>query len=98
CATAAQCVAVDSTGRVFTGTQPAPPVPVNTAAPTIAGTAMQGQQLTVARGTWTNSPTAYSEQWMDCDNTGSNCAAIAGATGSTHRLTGSDVGHTIRVQ
>ena len=75
-----------------------PPVPVNTAAPTISGVATQGQALSEAHGSWTNSPTSYTYQWSDCDTAGNNCAAIPGATNQTYTLTGSDVGDTIRVR
>ena len=43
------------------------PPPVNSAAPTITGTAQQGQTLTEAHGTWTNSPTGFTYQWQQCD-------------------------------
>ncbi|MGA1213773.1 MAG: hypothetical protein ACO3ZZ_08605, partial [Solirubrobacterales bacterium] len=44
-------------------------VPVNTAAPTVAGTAEVGQELTADPGTWTGDPT-YSYQWQRCDFAG----------------------------
>jgi hypothetical protein len=72
--------------------------PVNSARPTIAGTAEQARTLTVTGGEWTGSPTTTSEQWEDCNASGSGCAAIAGATGQTYKLAASDVGATIRVQ
>jgi hypothetical protein len=75
-----------------------PLAPSNVGLPTIAGTATQGQTLTETHGTWTGSPTGFTYQWKDCDNSGSACAAIAGAAGETYALTAADVGHTIRVQ
>jgi RTX calcium-binding nonapeptide repeat (4 copies) len=71
--------------------------PVNTAPPTITGTAQQGQALTDAQGSWTNSPTGFGYQWQDCDSAGAGCAPIAGATGQTYTLSAADVGHTIRL-
>ena len=73
-----------------------PPAPTNSAVPTISGTAAQGQTLTVVHGTWTNSPTSYTDQWADCDSAGANCTVVA--TGPTYTLTATDVGHTIVVQ
>ena len=76
----------------------APPVPVNSAPPTISGTPVQGQTLTESHGTWSNSPTSYSYQWQTCDSTGTTCAPITpAATGQTYTLTSTDVGHTITV-
>ncbi|MBV9800204.1 MAG: metallophosphoesterase [Solirubrobacterales bacterium] len=82
----------------LTGSPPPPPSPpANTALPAISGTAQQGQTLTAANGSWTNSPTAYAYQWEDCDSSGANCASISGATSSSYGLGSGDVGHTIRV-
>src|SRR2546422_592767 len=76
---------------------PQPP-PINTSPPTISGTAQQGQTLTEAHGTWTNSPTSFSYQWQQCDSGGFNCSAITGATSQTYVPVAADVGHTLRVQ
>jgi hypothetical protein len=64
----------------------------------ISGSTTQGQTLTEAHGSWTNSPMSYAYQWEDCDASGNSCTAISGATGQTYVLTAGDVGHTIRVQ
>jgi uncharacterized protein YmfQ (DUF2313 family) len=73
-------------------------VPVNTAPPTISGTAQQGKTLTEAHGSWNNSPTSFSYQWLRCDSTGANCSSIASATAQTYLLIATDVGHTLKVQ
>src|SRR5207302_1379876 len=75
-----------------------PPPPVNTSAPTITGTAQQGQTLTEAHGSWTNEPTSYAYQWQQCDSAGDDCLPITGATSQTYVPVAADVGHTIRVQ
>ncbi len=75
-----------------------PPPPVNTALPTISGTAQQGQTLTEVHGTWTNSPTSYSYQWLQCESLGGGCVAIAAATQQTYVPVAGDVGHTLTVQ
>jgi Bacterial Ig-like domain (group 3) len=72
--------------------------PSKMTAPTIAGTAQQGQTLTETNGTWSNNPTSYSHQWMDCDPSGNNCGPILGAHGSTYVPTANDVHATIEVQ
>src|SRR5438067_13133611 len=75
-----------------------PPPPVNTAPPTISGTAQQGKTLSESHGTWTNSPTSYTYQWQQCNGEGAGCTAISGATNQTYVLQAGDAGHTIRVQ
>jgi poly(3-hydroxybutyrate) depolymerase len=71
--------------------------PVNTALPTISGTAQQTRTLTEAHGTWANGVTSYAYQWQDCDSSGASCSNIGGATSQTYVLVVGDVGHTIRV-
>ena len=72
-------------------------LPVNTALPTISGTARQGQTLTAANGTWTGNPTSFAYQWRSCDAAGAACVNAAGATSSAYVLQAADVGHTFRV-
>jgi hypothetical protein len=73
-------------------------VPANTQAPSISGTAADGDVLTASPGTWSGAPApTYSYQWQDCNSSGHECAAISGATASTYTLTDSDVGSTVVV-
>lgn len=72
--------------------------PTNSQPPTISGRAIEGQTLSEAHGTWSNSPTSYTYQWQWCDGTGNNCGNISGATSQTYTLTNADVGRTLRVQ
>ena len=74
----------------------APPPPSNASAPTVSGTAQQGQTLSTTNGSWTGSPTSYTYAWEDCDSSGASCTTITGATQSTYTLASGDVGHTIR--
>ena len=64
-------------------------VPVNSAVPTISGTAQVGATLTASHGTWSNSPTGYTGQWYG------NGTAISGATTMTYVPVTGDIGHTI---
>ena len=73
-------------------------VPVNTSRPSISGTAILGATLSEQRGSWTNDPTGYELQWLRCDGSGSNCAAIAGATAQTYTIASGDAGFTIEVE
>ena len=68
---------------------PPPTPPVNTAPPTISGSATEGGTLSASTGTWTNTPTSYGYQWQRC-NTGA-CQNV-GAPTSTYLLGSSDVG------
>ncbi len=75
-----------------TGIVTLPPVPVNTVAPVISGTPVQGQTLAVSTGTWTNSPTSFTYFWEQCSP---GCTVISGATSSTFVVAAADVGSTI---
>ncbi len=72
--------------------------PVSTSPPTIAGTPQQGKPLTEQHGSWTNEPTGYSYQWLQCDSLGMSCLAIATATSQTYTPLAGDVGHRLEVQ
>lgn len=71
--------------------------PTNTAQPTISGTAQQGHTLTASNDSWTGGPTSHSYQWQDCDSSGQRCTNITGGSASAYTLSGTDVGHTVRV-
>jgi hypothetical protein len=71
--------------------------PVNTALPTISGSAVVSQTLTGSTGTWSWAPTSYMYQWRRCDSAGANCANISGATANSYALQSADAGATLRV-
>jgi hypothetical protein len=86
----------DTASTPVIGPRAAPPA--NTAAPTIGGTAQEGQTLTAGAGTWTGTqPFAFAYQWLRCDPNGASCANVIGATAQTFALTIADVGRTLRV-
>jgi hypothetical protein len=70
--------------------------PVNSVAPAISGSAMNGSTLTVGSGTWSGTPTSYVYRWLQCDSDGADCVNIAGATSSTYAPTDSAIGGRIR--
>ena len=76
---------------------PAPTAPVNSAPPTIVGTATEGHPLSATIGAWTGSPTSYAYQWRDCSAAGASCANVNGATDSSYTPGSSNVGHTMSV-
>lgn len=71
--------------------------PKNKTPPTITGTAEVGQTLVANHGTWSGSPTSFHYAWARCDATGAACLGISGSGGRIYTITGSDVGHTLRV-
>lgn len=64
------------------------PAPVNTAAPTVSGTAASGNSLTVGAGAWSNAPTGYAYQWQR--KVGAAYAVIPGATASSYTVQAGD--------
>jgi hypothetical protein len=72
--------------------------PVNTGAPTISGTTVEGETLTAHPGEWRGAqPVQLAFQWQRCDRDGSDCRAVQGAARQTFRLEREDVGHRIRL-
>jgi hypothetical protein len=58
-----------------------------------------GTVLTLNDGAWTGSPTGFAHQWVRCDADGaSNCADLAGQTGTTYTTGADDLGHRLRVR
>lgn len=85
----------DTTGTVTADVEyiaGVPAAPANTAVPTITGSAVVGEVLTAAPGTWTGTPTpTYTYQWQR------GTTNISGATSSTYVLVAADAGQTVRV-
>ena len=72
--------------------------PVNTSAPTISGTAEDGETLSADPGTWSGTPAiGFDYQWRRCNAAGAGCADIAGATAQTYTAGPADVDATLRV-
>ena len=75
-------------------------VPNNTVLPAITGTAAVGQTLTTSDGTWSESPTSFTYEWLRCPSSGgsadgSDCASI-GVTTNGYAVATGDVGFTLR--
>ena len=67
--------------------------------PAVSGAVRDGQTLTADDGDWTGTdPISYAHQWERCDAGGANCTDIGGATSATYVLTGTDIGHAVRVE
>jgi len=95
--TASNLAGTASATSASTATVVAAP-PVNTALPTISGSAVDGQTLAASNGTWSGTtPISYAYQWRRCDSGGAGCADVAGATSSSYGVTAADVGSTLRV-
>lgn len=91
----------EGTGKALSSPSPvvsAQSAPLNTAAPTISGTARAGETVTASNGTWTGSPPInFSYQWQICDGNGNACHDIAGQTAQTYTIQSADAGNTLRV-
>jgi subtilisin family serine protease len=60
--------------------------PVNSTAPVVTSLPIQGGLLGASTGAWTGIPSVYTYQWNRCNQNGSNCSPIPGATGQTYAL------------
>jgi len=100
CPSVAECVAGGTGGdnivSVEVGFEPVPEL-VTSDPPTISGATQAGSLLSEAHGNWLNEPTGYGYQWEQCNGSGANCAAIAGATGQAYVPTTAEIGSTLRV-
>ena len=59
------------------------PLPVNAGgadAPTISGTSLTGNTLTVSAGSWTNTPESYTYRWLVSNNGSTGWSVASGAT------------------
>ncbi len=73
--------------------------PANTTAPSIEGTAKDGQTLTANPGVWSGgTPMSYAYQWQSCNTTGGDCEDIEGATEQTYALSSPDLETKLRVR
>ena len=70
--------------------------PLNTAAPTISGSARRTSTLTSTPGSWGGILNDYAYQWQR--RTNGTFTNIAGATGATYTLTSADVGSELRLR
>jgi RHS repeat-associated protein len=91
----------DAQGRPVKVIEPAagePAKPLSRTAAAISGAAQEAQTLSAAAGVWEGAPSlSYGYQWEHCNSSGTGCASISGATGSTYVLGSGDVGYTMRV-
>ncbi len=72
--------------------------PVETAPPTVSGSAVVGEQLSATRGTWAGTqPISYTIHWQACNESITSCVSN-GATGTTYTVAKSDVGKRLRVK
>jgi uncharacterized protein YukE len=88
-----------STTAYSTPTSPiAALLPHNGSLPSIAGSLIDGQALSVLTGNWSGStPLSYSYQWQQCNSNGEACKDISGESGSILKLISAFVGQTLRV-
>ena len=78
-----------------TATVPSSP-PVDTTAPTVAGTPQRGLQLSGTIGAWSGPGNSYSYQWQRSAG-GTTWTSIAGATGPAYTLADADEGDEVRL-
>src|SRR6266567_4995510 len=86
------CKAVPDCQNAVTAT------PAGLAAPVITGLTQHGAVVGASTGLWSGVPTSFNYQWYRCDNTGSNCSPITGATSQSYAvLAAADTGAALAV-
>jgi hypothetical protein len=93
---AALAVAAAAVGAV-SATAASKAAPQTSSPPTIDGKFQINETVTASNGGWSNTPTQFTYQWQRCNNSGTGCANITGATSKTYKLVSDDVDHTVRV-
>ncbi len=71
--------------------------PIARSEPTIAGSAVVGQTLTVTHASWSNQPTSFLDNWLSCATIESKICLVDGS-GASYVLQPYDVGTVIRVK
>lgn len=91
--------AANNSATVTTAATATGGAPVNTAPPQITGDAVTGDIQRTSTGAWTNNPTSFAYQWLDCDRNGSSCktSPALDAAESFYKPSARDIGHTLRV-
>lgn len=69
--------------------------PENTILPSVGGTVVEGDTVTVNPATWTGTPT-FTYQWQRATTAGGTFSNISSQTASTYVLTTGDIGYYIR--
>jgi Papain family cysteine protease len=72
--------------------------PRNTGLPLVHGRARLGSVLSASTGVWDAPVSSYAYRWQRSPDGGFTWRYIAGATGSTYRLSAPDVGNVIRAE
>lgn len=70
--------------------------PSNTVKPSISGSTLPGETLTVSNGSWSPAATSFTYQWQRCDTDGTNCLNVVGSTGKSYGVRTLDIGHRMR--
>src|SRR5439155_23518471 len=71
--------------------------PTNASPPGIDGTPTEGGKVTAIPGRWLGTaPLAYTYRWQRCDEAGTTCSEIAGATSATYTPYFADVGSRLK--
>lgn len=70
--------------------------PVSVSPPTVSGSLLVGQTLSVTTGSWGGAPVpTFAYQWKRCDAQGNGCAAIPGATSANYAAAAADASHRL---